>query len=74
MSQLRDEIIDNVIKPVCDKWIDDKTKFFVNPTGRFVIGGPPGDTGLTGRKIIADTYGGMGRHGAAHFLERIHQK
>ena len=67
LSQLRDEIIDNVIKPVCDKWIDDKTKFFVNPTGRFVIGGPPGDTGLTGRKIIADTYGGMGRHGGGIF-------
>jgi S-adenosylmethionine synthetase len=67
LSQLRDEIIDNVIKPVCDKWIDDKTKFFVNPTGRFVIGGPPGDTGLTGRKIIADTYGGMGRHGGGAF-------
>jgi S-adenosylmethionine synthetase len=67
LSQLRDEIIDNVIKPVCDNWIDDKTKFLVNPTGRFVIGGPPGDTGLTGRKIIADTYGGMGRHGGGAF-------
>ena len=67
LSQLRDEIIDNVIKPVCNNWIDDKTKFLVNPTGRFVIGGPPGDTGLTGRKIIADTYGGMGRHGGGAF-------
>jgi S-adenosylmethionine synthetase len=67
LSQLRNEIIDNVIKPVCDNWIDDKTKFLVNPTGRFVIGGPPGDTGLTGRKIIADTYGGMGKHGGGAF-------
>jgi S-adenosylmethionine synthetase len=66
-SQLRDEIIGNVIKPVCNDWINDKTKFLVNPTGRFVIGGPPGDTGLTGRKIIADTYGGMGRHGGGAF-------
>lgn len=67
LSQLRNEIIDNVIKPVCDNWIDDKTKFLVNPTGRFVIGGPLGDTGLTGRKIIADTYGGMGKHGGGAF-------
>ena len=47
--------------------MDSQTKFLVNPTGRFVIGGPPGDTGLTGRKIIADTYGGMGRHGGGAF-------
>jgi S-adenosylmethionine synthetase len=67
MSQLREEVINKVIKPVCDSWIDSQTKFIVNPTGRFVIGGPPGDTGLTGRKIIADTYGGMGRHGGGAF-------
>jgi S-adenosylmethionine synthetase len=67
MSQLREEVINNVIKPVCNSWIDGHTKFIVNPTGRFVIGGPPGDTGLTGRKIIADTYGGMGRHGGGAF-------
>jgi S-adenosylmethionine synthetase len=67
MSQLREEVINKVIKPVCDMWVDSKTKFLVNPTGRFVIGGPPGDTGLTGRKIIADTYGGMGRHGGGAF-------
>jgi S-adenosylmethionine synthetase len=67
MSQLREEVINRVIKPVCDSWIDSQTKFLVNPTGRFVIGGPPGDTGLTGRKIIADTYGGMGRHGGGAF-------
>src|SRR5918998_3669579 len=67
MSQLREEVINKVIKPVCDRWIDNQTKFLVNPTGRFVIGGPPSDTGLTGRKIIADTYGGMGRHGGGAF-------
>jgi len=67
MSQLREEVINKVIKPVCSSWIDGRTKFLVNPTGRFVIGGPPGDTGLTGRKIIADTYGGMGRHGGGAF-------
>jgi S-adenosylmethionine synthetase len=67
LSQLRNEVIDTVIRPICDNWIDNNTKFFVNPTGRFVIGGPPGDTGLTGRKIIADTYGGMGRHGGGAF-------
>jgi S-adenosylmethionine synthetase len=67
LGQLREEVINKVIKPVCGSWIDAKTKFLVNPTGRFVIGGPPGDTGLTGRKIIADTYGGMGRHGGGAF-------
>ncbi|MGI0035622.1 MAG: methionine adenosyltransferase [Nitrososphaera sp.] len=67
LSQLREEVVDKVIKPVCGDWVDSKTKFLVNPTGRFVIGGPPGDTGLTGRKIIADTYGGMGRHGGGAF-------
>jgi S-adenosylmethionine synthetase len=66
-SQVREEIISKVIKPVCEDLINDSTKFLVNPTGRFVIGGPVGDTGLTGRKIIADTYGGMGRHGGGAF-------
>jgi len=67
ISQVREEIISKVIKPVCDDLINNSTKFLVNPTGRFVIGGPVGDTGLTGRKIIADTYGGMGRHGGGAF-------
>lgn len=66
-SQVREEVISKVIKPVCEDLIDNSTKFLVNPTGRFVIGGPVGDTGLTGRKIIADTYGGMGRHGGGAF-------
>jgi S-adenosylmethionine synthetase len=67
ISQVREEIISKVIKPICDGLINNSTKFLVNPTGRFVIGGPVGDTGLTGRKIIADTYGGMGRHGGGSF-------
>jgi S-adenosylmethionine synthetase len=67
LDELREEIINKVISPVCENWVDGQTNFLVNPTGRFVIGGPPGDTGLTGRKIIADTYGGMGRHGGGAF-------
>jgi S-adenosylmethionine synthetase len=67
LQQLREEIINKVVKPVCGDWVDVKTKYLVNPTGRFVIGGPQGDTGLTGRKVIADTYGGMGRHGGGAF-------
>jgi S-adenosylmethionine synthetase len=66
-EQINEEITKFVINPVCSDWITSETKVFVNPTGRFVIGGPPGDTGLTGRKIIADTYGGMGRHGGGAF-------
>ena len=65
---LRKDIINNVILPVIpEKYIDEKTKFFVNPTGNFVIGGPAGDSGLTGRKIIVDTYGGYSRHGGGAF-------
>ncbi|KQM12258.1 S-adenosylmethionine synthetase [Methanomassiliicoccales archaeon RumEn M1] len=61
------EIKSKVIKPVCGKLLDAKTKYFINPTGRFVVGGPCGDSGLTGRKIIVDTYGGTGRHGGGAF-------
>lgn len=64
---LRDEILRSVIIPVCGEWLDDNTDIFINPTGRFVIGGPQGDTGVTGRKIIVDTYGGVGRHGGGAF-------
>jgi len=67
LSQLREEIVRVVIKPVCEVWLGADTKFLVNPTGRFVRGGPSADTGLTGRKVIADTYGGMGRHGGGSF-------
>ncbi|MBE3572553.1 MAG: methionine adenosyltransferase [Moorella humiferrea] len=64
MATLRNEVLETVIKPVIPaEMLDNRTRYFINPTGRFVIGGPQGDTGLTGRKIIVDTYGGMARHG-----------
>jgi S-adenosylmethionine synthetase len=67
-EDIREAIIEHVIKPVLpEEMVDDKIKILVNPTGRFVTGGPMGDAGLTGRKIIVDTYGGMGRHGGGAF-------
>lgn len=68
-NTIKDTVIEQIIKPVLDPTglIDKDTKFYINPTGRFVVGGPFGDTGLTGRKIIVDTYGGMGRHGGGAF-------
>lgn len=67
ISELRTEIKEKVILPVCKEYVDDETKFHINPTGKFIIGGPKGDAGLTGRKIIVDTYGGVGRHGGGAF-------
>ena len=66
-DQLQADIIEHVVKPVVPAELLDETKYFINPTGRFVTGGPKGDAGLTGRKIIVDTYGGMGRHGGGAF-------
>src|SRR5437773_6422616 len=67
-DQLREEVIHHIIKPTLPpELLDSKTKYHINPTGRFVVGGPQGDCGLTGRKIIVDTYGGMGRHGGGAF-------
>ena len=67
-KDLQEALMEEVIKPVLpEKWLSKDTKYFINPTGRFVIGGPVGDCGLTGRKIIVDTYGGMARHGGGAF-------
>ncbi|KAF0279657.1 methionine adenosyltransferase [Spiribacter aquaticus] len=67
-ADLREAIMEEIIRPVIPaEWISDRTRFFINPTGQFVIGGPVGDCGLTGRKIIVDTYGGMARHGGGAF-------
>ncbi|MCS0447566.1 methionine adenosyltransferase [Vibrio diabolicus] len=67
-SDLREAVMEEIIKPVLpSEWINKETNFFINPTGRFVIGGPMGDCGLTGRKIIVDTYGGAARHGGGAF-------
>ena len=68
LAQIRKDMIEQVVKKVIPSHLlDENTKYFINPTGRFVIGGPHGDSGLTGRKIIVDTYGGIGRHGGGAF-------
>jgi len=64
---IKETLIEKVVKPVCGKWLDDNTKYHMNPSGSFVVGGPQGDAGLTGRKIIIDTYGGWGGHGGGAF-------
>ncbi|MBA5729990.1 methionine adenosyltransferase [Aerococcaceae bacterium INB8] len=68
LDQVREDVIEHVIKPVVNReWLDEETTYFINPTGKFVIGGPVGDSGLTGRKIIVDTYGGSAHHGGGAF-------
>lgn len=74
LEQLRTDIKREVILPVCGNYIDENTKFYINETGKFIIGGPHGDTGVTGRKIIVDTYGGMGRHGGGAFSGKVPNK
>jgi S-adenosylmethionine synthetase len=67
IAELRKNILEKIIKPVLGKWFDNKTRVFINATGLFLLGGPTADTGVTGRKIIVDTYGGVGRHGGGAF-------
>ncbi len=66
-DRIKKDIIEKIIKPICSQWIDKETVFHVNPTGSFIRGGPYADAGVTGRKIIVDTYGGVGRHGGGAF-------
>ena len=66
-KQMERDLIEQVVRPALGTWFNDKIKILINPSGRFVIGGPPGDTGMTGRKIIVDTYGGYGAHGGGAF-------
>lgn len=66
-NELKEQINEHVIKPICKDFLDENTRIHINATGKFVIGGPEGDTGVTGRKIIVDTYGGIGRHGGGAF-------
>ena len=73
-EQIHEDIKKYVFDPVLpQEMVDAQTKFFINPTGRFVIGGPHGDSGVTGRKIIVDTYGGMARHGGGAFRKRLYK-
>jgi S-adenosylmethionine synthetase len=66
-NKLKEQMNEHVIKPICNDFLDEKTRIHINATGKFVVGGPEGDTGVTGRKIIVDTYGGIGRHGGGAF-------
>lgn len=73
-KKLRMDIIKHVIKPVCGSLLNNKVKIYINETGKFIVGGPQGDTGVTGRKIIVDTYGGMARHGGGAFSGKVPNK
>jgi len=74
LEQLREDILKHVITPICKEYLDNDTKYHINETGKFVVGGPQGDTGLTGRKIIVDTYGGIARHGGGAFSGKVPNK
>ena len=74
LSQLREDILREVIRPICGDYLDEQTRYYINETGKFVVGGPQGDTGVTGRKIIVDTYGGKGRHGGGAFSGKVPNK
>ncbi|MFH1789996.1 MAG: methionine adenosyltransferase [bacterium] len=74
LVDLREDLLREVIKPVCGNYLDENTRYYINETGRFVVGGPQGDTGVTGRKIIVDTYGGMGHHGGGCFSGKVPNK
>jgi S-adenosylmethionine synthetase len=73
-KKIRSDIIKHVIRPICGKLLNQKAKIYINETGKFVTGGPQGDTGVTGRKIIVDTYGGMARHGGGAFSGKVPNK
>ena len=73
-EEIKHDVTENVIKPICGDLLDENTRILVNETGTFIIGGPHGDTGLTGRKVIVDTYGGMGRHGGGCFSGKVPNK
>jgi S-adenosylmethionine synthetase len=73
-KKIRTDIIKHIIKPICGKLLNGKAKIYINETGKFVTGGPQGDTGVTGRKIIVDTYGGMARHGGGAFSGKVPNK
>lgn len=73
-QEIKETIIDKIIRPVCSGFLDSKTRYLVNETGKFIKGGPHADTGLTGRKIMVDTYGGMGRHGGGAFSGKVPNK
>jgi len=74
LEKLREDVRREIIDPICGEYTDENTKYYINETGKFVIGGPQGDTGVTGRKIIVDTYGGKGRHGGGAFSGKVPNK
>jgi S-adenosylmethionine synthetase len=74
LEKIREDVKREIIEPICGDYLDENTKYYINETGVFIIGGPQGDTGVTGRKIIVDTYGGKGRHGGGAFSGKVPNK